>query len=634
MMAFPRIFSLWIAAMVLAGSAAPAQFNRPAGQCVNGRCYRNPELSRDADLDRFQNSVDDEFPEDPFSAPSAREFRRDPFRRPDREEFLKGDRRSRPAGLSGRPENQERRYRVPLDRTDERELDPFVPAPAPRGRVDDEAAAIDALITARYQNPVNVRAVKGMSASQALNLYVEVSQRIDARHMQPSTYDLRMRRALRNLTIALDNPVFSEAMGVDTGSFRTDSFRNLLGDLAESMRIGGFEDSRNFLVSVMRQAESVPGLTPSAVAFEFASASLDTLDKFSGLEPSETTAGRGTQSESDVRSASLEEEIVGIGVEVKVHDRGLVVAKALRGGPALEAGLQSGDVIVAITGRRLEGMPMASSVDLMKGPAGSEMSLRVSRAGRGERDFAVTRRRVRVWTVNDVRMLPGTDVAYLSLSRFAQNSTAELDQALTELHHQGMKSLVIDLRGNPGGLLTTCVEISDRFLPCGTIVSTKGRLDSDNMHEQATRSRTWSTPIVVLVDGDSASASEIFAAAIQENDRGIVVGTRTYGKGTVQTHFPLNAIAGNLRLTTASFYSPNGRPMTGEGVTPDVERTDADGVENGDEVLEEAVEIARSPRLKEMAQAAGKCRTGAISRTRSSSLDQIIDPGAATISIR
>ncbi|MFN8707883.1 MAG: S41 family peptidase, partial [Planctomyces sp.] len=270
--------------------------------------------------------------------------------------------------------------------------------------------------------------------------------------------------------------------------------------------------------------------------------------------------------------------------------------------------------------------PMAQSVDLMKGSSGSTMQVRIYRAEKGERDFSLVRRKVRVWTVNDTRLLEGSDIGYLSLSRFSQNSTAELDQALMDLHNQGMKSLIIDLRGNPGGLLTTCVEVSDRFLACGTIVSTKGRLSSDNMLEEARYERTWSQPLVVLVDHDSASASEIFAAAIQENERGVVVGTKSYGKGTVQTHFPLESISGNLRLTTAKFYSPNGRPMAGEGVTPDVTVDDADGIENGDEVLETAIRIAESRQLKDMAKAAGTCRPGKPSVARSSSLSNINDP--------
>ena len=154
------------------------------------------------------------------------------------------------------------------------------------------------------------------------------------------------------------------------------------------------------------------------------------------------------------------------------------------------------------------------------------------------------------------------------------------------------------------------------------------------MVEQATYGKTWSVPLVVLVDGDSASASEIFAAAIQDNQRGAVVGTKSYGKGSVQTHFPLSAVGGDLRLTTAMFYSPTGRKMAGEGVTPDVLVNDRDGVANGDEVLVEAVRIARSKTLIDMAKASGTCRPQNPSAARSSSLEGIADPNVHATSVR
>lgn len=669
--------------------------NLPVADCRNGQCLppssrfesRNPDYSassiddwqlatgssgRDSLNDRFVRPVssgnDLDFPELPGSL-SDRQRRgavdgrlADPFRRP-------SSGYDTPLGLSNR--GGQIRYRVPLDQPldrlpggpgnyrdpapydpgnlrdefdrlplDDSRLpplngrDPFVPAPLPEGRTDSETQTIDELISARYQNPVNVRAVRAMSANQALQLFEEVSRRIDERALEPSSYDLRVRRGLRNLSIALDNPVFVQALGIANDSFRTDSFRNALSSAAGSMQVRSYQDAVNVVTRIMQQAQNVSGLTPSVVAFEFANASMDTLDKFSGLEPADPQGRPGASLESGTKSASLEDEIVGVGVEVKEHEQGLLVVKALRGGPAAEAGLQSGDVIIAINGRALAGMKMANSVDLMKGTAGSSMTVRIFRSGRGERDFSLTRRKVRVWTVNDTRLIDGTDVAYLSLSRFAQNSTAELDAALSELYQAGMKSLIVDLRGNPGGLLTTCVEISDRFIPCGTIVSTRGRLASDNMLEQATWQRTWSMPLVVLIDGDSASASEIFAAAVQENQRGVVVGTRSYGKGTVQTHFPLSSVAGNLRLTTARFYSPSGRPMAGAGVTPDVVVEDRDGVANGDDVLARALQIARSQKLQEMAKAAGTCRTGNSAGPRSSSLDNILDPVHHTTVVR
>lgn len=513
-----------------------------------------------------------------------------------------------------------------IDRYAPREAqDPFIPAPLPTDRIDDEAAKINELITIRYQNPVTVRAIRAMSDAQAVSLFSEVSQKIDERSLEPTSYDVRVRRGLRNLSMALDNPAFVNGLGLSGDSFQMDGFRNTLARLAGAGQVRNYQEARTVLNTVMSQASSVRGLTPSVVGFEFANASIDTLDKFSGLEPADPASRNGAEM-SGLKSAALEEEIVGVGVEVREHAEGLLVVKPLRGGPAAEAGIETGDIILSINGREIAGMKMASSVDLMKGSAGSQMKVRIYRDGRGERDFVMTRRTVRVWTVNDAKLLSGTDVGYFSLSRFSQSSTAELDQTLNSLYSKGMKSLIIDLRGNPGGLLTTCVEISDRFVACGTIVSTKGRLSGDNMLEKATYSKTWSMPLVVLVDGDSASASEIFAAAVQENRRGVVVGTKSYGKGSVQTHFPLNAIGGDLRLTTALFYSPTGRKMAGEGVTPDIEVIDRDGVANGDEVLVEALRVARSQTLKDMAKASGVCRPQLPSAGRSSSLSNIVDP--------
>lgn len=523
---------------------------------------------------------------------------------------------------------------APADRyTPSNGRDPFVPVQPPLSQVDEEANTIDNLLTLRYQNPVTVRAIRAMSSNQAVQLFAEVSEKIDVRSLEPTSYDLRVRRALRNLTLALDNKAFMSGLGISENSFRTDGFRNTLSRITASGQVQNYQDARTVLNTVMQQAQSVQGLTPSVVAFEFANASIDTLDKFSGLEPADPGPRNGAELTS-VKSAALEENIVGIGVEVREHPEGLVVVKPLRGGPAAEAGVETGDIILSINNQKIGGMTMAGSVDLMKGTSGSQMRMRIYRDGKGERDFALTRRSIRVWTVNDTKILPGTDVGYFSLSRFSQNSTAEVDQALNELYKKGMKSLILDLRGNPGGLLTTCVEITDRFLACGTIVTTKGRLSGDNMIERATYNRTWSVPLVVLVDGDSASASEIFAAAIQENGRGVVVGTRSYGKGSVQTHFPLSAIGGDLRLTTALFYSPKGRKMAGEGVTPDVEINDLDGVVNGDEVLVEALRVARSRTLADMAAASGKCKTSTPTAGRSSSLSNIMDSGHSTTSIR
>jgi len=436
-----------------------------------------------------------------------------------------------------------------------------------RGHEEDnlpEPELIQRKLTSRYANPAVVRLERSISPERSLELYTEVSTLIDARHLHPSTYDARVKQAAKNLCQAVDNRAFLQANNVPDDRARIDTFRNEMLQLVNSQPISGRDEASQALQWAMRAAERDLGLRPSTVAIEFVFGATDSLDKYSGFVPAMDRASP---------SVELEDHIVGIGVEIKTEERGLVVARALPGGPAAEAGLQSGDLIESVNGQKLAGNSVEYAVDLIAGPAGSRVTLGVRRDERLA-DVTLARRRVEVHSVSDVEMLEG-NVGYIKLEKFAQNSSEEFDKALWGLYRQGMKSLIVDVRGNPGGLLTTAIQLSNKFVPSGTIVATRGRDASDNMVERAHKDQTWKTPLVVLVDENSASASEIFAAAVQENGRGLIVGRRTYGKGTVQTHFPLQTVSGNLRLTTAQFFSPNGRVMAGAGVEPDV-RVEAD----------------------------------------------------------
>ncbi len=493
---------------------------------------------------------------------------------------------------------------------------------------DESDSGIDQILTGRYQNPETLRALHAMTSAQCRSLFREVSLKIDERSLDPSSYQSRVQRALRNLEIAVDNEAFLSAVGLSPGTPELREFRRLLQIQQNAGNVEDLRDADFALVSAMSQAEYKPGLTPSFVGFEFSCASLDTLDKFSGLQLADPDSPSASESRELIRTTDLlDEQIVGIGLEVRENPEGLTVVRVLRGSPASEADIQAGDVMHNINGHDLHGMRLSSSVDLLKGPAGSRMTVRISRGGGRERELTLFRRTVRVWTVHDVKILDGTDVGFFSLSRFSQNSAAEVEQALETLHARGMKSLIVDVRGNPGGLLTTCVEVCDKFLPCGIIVSTKGRLSSDDVVLKATYPKTWQVPLVVLIDSDSASASEIFAAAIRDNKRGLVVGTRSYGKGTVQTHFPLSSVRGDLRLTTAEFYSPAGSKMAGVGVTPDIEVHKASINEGSDSVLVEAIRAAQGPEVRDLARSSVFCVSDEDAAPSTATLDGIIDPG-------
>jgi carboxyl-terminal processing protease len=205
-------------------------------------------------------------------------------------------------------------------------------------------------------------------------------------------------------------------------------------------------------------------------------------------------------------------------------------------------------------------------------------------------------------SVDQVKIIdPTNGVGYFKLTCFQKTTARDLDAALWKLHGEGMKSLVIDVRGNPGGLLVSAVEVADRFVADGVIVSTRGRSAQEDFTYSAHKQNKWTMPLVVIIDQDSASAAEIFSGAIHDLKRGIVVGVRSFGKGSVQGIFPLDESNAGVRLTTAKFYSPTGRPYSGVGVEPNITvRVAAKPVDgkrvagDDDEVLRTAVEKARA----------------------------------------
>ncbi|HET6424267.1 MAG TPA: S41 family peptidase [Planctomycetaceae bacterium] len=444
-------------------------------------------------------------------------------------------------------------------------------------------------IAKRYTDPRVVRIVQQLTPQAGEAFYLEISQMIDSRHVQPTSYDQRVQTAMEHLTIALQTPAFQQAtkMRLSTGSVR--SLQQELRDYANQLQVNGQAQS----VQVMRTVEQMvadAGLNPAFVCMEFVYGALDTLDQYSMFIAPEKSGNS---------ALGLKDSMVGIGVELEPHRDGLKILKVLPGGPAAEVTMKRGDIITAIDGRSIAGLEMNQAVDMIAGPAGSAIRIDLKRDNLIG-DVSMVRRSFKVNSVSEVRM-EANNVGYIKLDQFAESSDREMNEALWKLHNEGMQSLVIDLRGNPGGLLTTAISLSDKFLPSGTIVSTKGRTAADNSAEVAQYGNTWKVPLVVLIDHDSASASEIFAAAIQENERGVIVGEKSYGKGTVQTLFPLQTVPSALRLTTAKFYSPDGREMAGVGVSPDIHVQSVNKTTDRDPALETAVETARDPKVLDMA---------------------------------
>lgn len=455
----------------------------------------------------------------------------------------------------------------------------------------------------RYADPRTLRLLDRMSSQTAVSLYVEVAQMIDTRHIKPSTYAQRVDAAFEHLDLALKTTSFQQAARLKADESSMGRFKDSLSQLREKVSVKTMDDAVATLNRVQDLADRYVSIRPGAVGLEFVHAELDTLDQFSSLIPPEKSGGP---------SVGLKDNVVGIGVEVEPHAEGLKVMKVLPGGPAAEVQMRRGDVLTAVDQQSLKGLELNQAVDHILGQSGTPLKLNLLRGGR-KGEVTLVRRRITVHAIASRMIDDKNKVGYIKLESFNESCVKELDDALMSLHNEGMKSLVFDLRGNPGGLLTSAIAISDRFLPSGTIVSTKGRNPGDNSREEATYSQTWKVPLVLLIDRNSASASEILAAAIQENGRGLVIGERSYGKGTVQTIFPLQSASAGLRLTTAKFYSPEGREMAGAGVTPDlkVDPTIGDDAEN-DAAIAAALKLVADPRLKEMASRF--IRTGAAPR--------------------
>ncbi len=407
------------------------------------------------------------------------------------------------------------------------------------------------------------------SLQQLQTVYREASQMIDVRHVNPPSYEVRTQGAVSDIISALNN---TEFLRVNGASQNYQSVQSVQAQLQQMIQTQPARDVNQALALMQTTAELVnraTGIRREAVALEFLNGTMDTLDKYSAFMP-EAGNGRPGAMLDTVMTAGLEENIVGVGVELKGHAQGVEIVGVVENSPASELGLQEGDVIIAINQQSMSGRTLNDVADRLAGTAGSSVNVEILRGNQKFRGTMV-RRKVYVSSVTGTKIIDTQNATgYIRLKQFSDSSATDLEKALWTLHNQGMKNLVLDLRGNPGGLLDVCVTISDMFLTKGTIVSTRGRNASDNTTESATFPKTWAVPLVVLVDENSASASEIFAAAMQENQRGIIVGRTSYGKGTVQTHFPMNSVPAILKLTTAKFYSPNGREMANVGVTPDV----------------------------------------------------------------
>jgi carboxyl-terminal processing protease len=264
-------------------------------------------------------------------------------------------------------------------------------------------------------------------------------------------------------------------------------------------------------------------------------------------------------------------EFGGLGIEVTMEEGLVKVVSPIDETPAYDAGVQASDYITHLDGESIIGLSLSDAVDRMRGKVGTDIELTIRREGLAEPLQVVLTRAV--IKVQSVKFRAEDDIAYIRIRKFTRNTTSGTIKAVEDLREEigpKLKGYVLDLRNNPGGLLDQAIGVSDVFLDKGEIVSTRGRNDRDTKRDNATKGDlTDGLPIVVLINGGSASASEIVAGALQDHRRAIIMGTQSFGKGSVQTVIPLPG-HGAMRLTTARYFTPSGRSIQAKGVAPDI----------------------------------------------------------------
>jgi carboxyl-terminal processing protease len=301
-------------------------------------------------------------------------------------------------------------------------------------------------------------------------------------------------------------------------------------------------------------------------------------------------------------------EFGGLGLEVTMEEGLVKVVAPIDETPAAKAGIMANDIITHLNQEAVQGLTLDQAVDKMRGPVNTKIKLKIMRKGQDKPvEVSITREIIRVRPVRS--RLEGDDVGFIRVTQFNEQTTDNLKKAVTDLSTQSrdkLRGFIIDLRNNPGGLLDQAISVSDAFLEKGEIVSTRGRHAQETQRFNARPGDlTKGKPIIVLINGGSASASEIVAGALQDHRRATVIGTRSFGKGSVQTIIPLGTGSGALRLTTARYFRPSGRSIQAKGVSPDIEV-----LQEVPEELKERTEVRGEASLRGHLKAEGNEQAG------------------------
>lgn len=421
----------------------------------------------------------------------------------------------------------------------------------------------------RHRDSTYLQKVLSLPTSQALNLYGEVLTKL-----QSSYADRDKVQAGRLFLNGLEE--FTQALADETfrqehlpGALETDlaAFRRHVVETWQGREVRDEREARALVREVSLAAQRILGLKATVAVLEFACGACNALDEYTVYL---------TPSQLDEEKAALDGEFVGVGIEVEIKDNQLVIFHVAPGSPAALAGIKEQDRIVTIGKKQTDRLPLHAAVELLKGEAGSAIELEVvSQGAMMARAVKLVRQSLQMPTLLDYRMMTEA-IGYIQLSGFQRSTSQELEDAILRLRTDGMKALVLDLRGNPGGLFRVAVQVAERFLADGVIVSTHSQLRAFNrIYESHGGQGALDIPLLILVDGDTASAAEVVAGSLKENQRATLVGQPTFGKGSIQCVFQLSAAPAGIRITLARYFGPRGQSFQGMGITPHilVERT-------------------------------------------------------------
>ena len=426
-------------------------------------------------------------------------------------------------------------------------------------------ARIQMSITRRYLDDSYQAMLKASDKEAAARLLVEVFDKISTGYLNSISITRFTAHGTESLYMALVNSRFvNDNVRPDLAN-NVASVRSVLLEQYWNREVASVPAAQKLMLQIVDLCQKRLGIPFQAVLLEYIFGGVNCLDANSML-----------LTVDQYRSLNLQVHgnLVGIGISIRADgDKGILLERVFAGGPASEGGLQGGDHIVAINGQDCVGVTTDEAATLLRGLPGSKIRLTYTTVDNKQFTQTLERRQFNVPSVTQAEMLDETrGIGYIRMEHFQDNTLNELDEAIRDLRTRGMKSLVWDLRGNPGGQLDVAYWVADRFIDQGVIVRTRGRGVQDSEVMTAGQLESYLFPLVLLVDENSASASEIIAGAIRDHNRGVIVGRRTYGKWSVQTILPLMSQRGMaLKMTTAQFYSPADRSYPGKGLDPDVD---------------------------------------------------------------